>query len=219
MKILIAVPCMDMIPRPFVETILSMDKPEGTDIRFLPNSLVYDARNLLSLQAMEAGYDWVMWLDSDMIVPKDTLPRLLQDAEKTGTSMISGLYVQRTYPTTPVIYRRIHPPKADADGHLLKQIDPYMQYPEKELFRIAGCGFGCVLTSVPLLEEVWNTFGPAFNPLPWAGEDVSFCYRVSLLKTWERRNIWCDSSINCGHVGQFVYTDALLKKGEREVNA
>lgn len=209
MKTMIAIPCMDTVPVSFVESLMAMDKPEGTAVCFQPNSLIYDSRNLLALTAIKGGYDYVLWLDSDMIVPKDTLTRLLDDALNSNKYsklvMVSGLYVKRSMPTSPVLFDRIDPPY-EKDGKLLKAIHEYVDYPHGDLFTIEGCGFGCVLTDVNLLKEVFEKFGPAFAPFPWAGEDASFCYRVKQLG-WP---MYCDSSIRCGHIGQFVYTDNLL---------
>ena len=69
MKTLIAIPCMDTIPVGFMQSILYLNKPEGTSVCFRPNSLIYDSRNILSLTAIQEGYDRVLWVDSDMMFP------------------------------------------------------------------------------------------------------------------------------------------------------
>ena len=212
MKILIGIPCMDTLPTPFVMSLMQMSQPKGTDVHFHPGSLVYDSRNLICINAIQNNYDYVMWLDSDMIVPADTIDRLLTDIKDLNASMVTGLYVKRTYPTEPVLYSKIEEPIKKPDGTLEKCIIPYDNYPNKQRFQVAGCGMGCVLTSVPLLRRVFDKFGYAFNPLPWAGEDMAFCYRVTHLD--EPETIWCDSSISCGHVGSFIYSEKLLNRGD-----
>ena len=201
MRILIAIPCMDTFPRQFVESLLELERPEGTSTCLKPNSLIYDSRNLLSLTAIEKGYDYVLWLDSDMTVPRDTISRLLS----AEADMVTGLYVKRTIATSPVLFDVIQPPDV-VDGHMVKRVHEYLHYPRDSVFEVAGCGFGCVLTSVKLLKEVWDKFGPAFAPFVWGGEDVSFCYRVNQLG----HKILCDSRVKCGHVGSFIYTEDLL---------
>lgn len=216
MKILIAIPCMDTVPVAFAESLLNLDKPEGTKVCFKSGSLIYDARNLLSLTAIDNQFDYVLWLDSDMTFPHDTLTRLLEDVNRSHAEMVSGLYVKRTMPTKPVIYYRIEPPKQNEQGIPEIQICEWMNYPKDETFAIAGCGFGCVLTSVKLLKDVWDRYGPAFAPYPWAGEDISFCYRVEQMyrERGEHQYIFCDSRIKCGHIGSFLYTEDILKRGE-----
>ena len=209
MRIMIAIPCMDTLPVKFVESLMAMDKPEGTSVCFRPNSLIYDARNLLSLTAMEQGFDYVMWLDSDMIVPKDIITRLLRDSVTYKVDMVTGLYVKRQFPPDPVLFDEVSPPQVIEDDKVVKHVHNFLNYPRDSFFQIAGCGFGCVMTSVKLLREVWKKFGPAFAPFNWAGEDVSFCYRVRQLGY----EICCDSTISCGHVGTFVFTEKLLGGG------
>ena len=209
MKIMIAVPCMDMMHVGAAETLINMRKPEGTDVVFHPNSLVYDARNLLSLRAIQDRYDYVLWVDSDILCPVDGLYTLLDDMDAYDTRMVSGLYVMRSFPPDPVIYDVIDQPRIGKDGHMVKQIRTYKNYPEDSVFDVAGCGFGFVLTRVDLLKDVWDKFGPAFAPLPWASEDISFCHRANILGD----QIMCDSRVKLGHIGTMVYTDKLIRRG------
>lgn len=206
MKTLIAMPCGDTIPVGTVQSLLYMHKGDNPTVYLKPNSLVYDSRNLLSLYAIENGFDNVLWLDSDMLFPPNILPKL----ESYNLDMVTGLYVKRHEPIEPVIYDRLEEPSRDETGRLVANIHPYKDYPQDSFFAIAGCGFGCVLTSVKLLKDVWDRFGPAFTPFPWAGEDISFCHRVNMLGY----QIYCDSSVSCGHIGTFTYTENLLKRGD-----
>ena len=204
MKTLIAIPCMNTIPYQFVQSLLYMHKGDNPTVYLKPNTLIYDSRNILSLYAIENGYDNVLWLDSDMVFPPD----ILQKLESHHMHMVTGLYVRRNDPITPVIFSVLDEPTRNADGTLRKNSDPYINYPRDSFFPVAGCGFGCVLTSVKLLKDVWDHFGPAFTPYPWAGEDLSFCHRVNQLGY----QIHCDSTISCGHVGSYVYTEENLEK-------
>lgn len=203
MKTLIAIPCMDMLPVGFVKSLIYMHKGDNPTVYLNPSSLIYDSRNLLSLYAIENNFDNVLWLDSDMIFPPDTLQRL----ESHEQDMVTGVYVRRKDPITPVIYKALDEPLRNADGKLEKNIHPYTDFPRDSFFPVKGCGFGCVLTSVKLLKDIWDRFGPAFSPYQWAGEDLSFCHRANQLGY----TIYCDSSISCGHIGQHVYSEKDLK--------
>ena len=195
---------MDMLPVGFVQSLLYMHKGDNPTVYFKPNSLVYDSRNLLSLYAIENNFDNVLWLDSDMFFPPNTLTKL----EAYNMDMVTGLYVKRHEPVEPVLYEKIEEPERGSDGKLIANISSYTNYPQDSFFPVAGCGFGCVLTSTKLLKHVWDEYGPAFTPYPWASEDISFCHRVNQLGY----QIYCDSSISCGHIGQFIYTEQLLPK-------
>ena len=206
MRTLIATPCMDMLPVGFVQSLIYMHKGDNTSVYLRPNSLIYDSRNLISLYAIENGFDNVMWLDSDMLFPPDTLLKL----QAHNVDMVTGLYVKRHTPVEPVLYSDIMEPRIDLDGKMVKEIYVYSDYPRDSFFPVAGCGFGIVLTSTKLLKHVWDEFGPAFNPYPWGGEDISFCHRVNKLGY----TIWCDSSVSAGHIGTCIYTEEMLKRGD-----
>ena len=210
MKTLIAIPCTDTVPTGFMESLLNLQKPEGTSVCIKPNSLIYDSRNLLSLTAIERGYDCVLWLDSDMMVPPYALSALIEDLETCNCGMVTGLYFKRQFPHTPVIFRHVLPPE-NQDGEIIKRIEEHYDYPRRTIFSVDGCGFGCCLTTTDLLKRVWDKFGPAFAPYIWAGEDISFCYRVKLLG----ERIFCDSRISCGHIGSYVFTEDAYKRGEQ----
>lgn len=213
MKTLIAVPCMDTVPVGHYLSMINLEKGPGVDIAAPSNSLIYDSRNMISLTAIEKGYDRVMWFDSDMVFTPATM-RMLHadmngedyDGKRVGPEldMVTGLYFRRRIPHTPVLFREIDEPVKDESGKLTGRVQEFDgSYPRNNVFTVAGCGFGCVMTSVKLLRDVWDNFGPAFAPYPWAGEDISFCHRVNQLGY----RIWCDSRIVCGHIGQYVYTE------------
>ena len=207
MKTLIAIPCMDTIPVGFAQSLLHLEKGENVSVSFRANSLVYDSRNLLSLTAIEQGFDRVMWIDSDMMFTPSAMRMLQDDMTSHNWDMVTGLYFKRNGSCLPVIYDDLREPTIGDDGKPIKHIHEYVDYPQDAVFPVAGCGFGFVLTSTKLLNAVWQTYGPAFSPLPWAGEDMSFCYRVQQLGY----PIMCDSRVSCGHIGTYVYTEDTFK--------
>jgi len=201
MKTLIAIPCMDTVPVEFVKSLLYLEKGDCS-VLFKPNSLIYDSRNLISLTAIENNFDRVMWFDSDMAFQPDTLKRLHKDMDELNADMVTGLYHKRNGSGIPVIYDELDIPGKDEQGNPVKRIHEFTDYPKDDLFTVKGCGFGCVLTSTKLLQAVWDNYGPAFAPFPWAGEDIAFCWRVNQLGY----PIYCDSNVKCGHIGTYVYT-------------
>lgn len=214
MKTLIAIPCMDTVPVGFAQSLLWLEKGENVSVLFKPNSLVYDSRNLISMTAIEQGFDRVMWFDSDMMFTPKTMKILQNDMDLLKCDMITGLYFKRTGEHLPVIYDQLEMPTTDENGVPVKRIHEYVNYPKDQRFPIRGCGFGCVLTSTELLKKVWDTCGPAFSPLPWAGEDIAFCYRVNQIGG----EIWCDSRVSCGHIGTFVYTEDVCNNAREAKN-
>lgn len=215
MKTLIAIPCMDTIHTAFVQCLMQADlKPLGQlSVRFQRNTLVYDSRNILAIDAIRNGYDQVLWLDSDITFPANMPAILMESLEYDQADMVTGIYVNRHANPHPILYSRIQPPERNPDGIMAKRVDTYEDIPPDSIFPVAGAGFGCVLTKTKLLQDVLEKFGPPFTPLPWASEDISFCYRAGLLG----KNIVATSRITLGHVGQYEYTlNDIIGRCERE---
>lgn len=204
MKTLIAIPCMDMIHTAFVQCLMQADlKPLGqVSIRFQKNTLVYDGRNILCIDAISNGYDQVLWLDSDITFPPEMPEKLTNAMKLTEADMATGIYVNRHADPHPILYSRVDPPSVRSDGKPQKNVETYENFPRNSLFYVAGAGFGCVLTKTSLLKDVMDKYGPPFTPLPWASEDISFCYRVGQLG----RKIVAVPQMTLGHIGQHEYT-------------
>lgn len=201
MKTLIAIPCMDNVAAPFAHSLATMEKTGECVISMNISSLIYDARNQLAAQALKAEADYILWLDSDMIVPPDVIPRMIKHMED-GKDFVSGIYFRRRAPFAPVLYSRI-----DREGHA-----DFNDYPEDTVFEIAGAGFGCCMTRVSMLEDIALNFKDWFTPFNNYGEDLSFCLRA--LECGYK--LYCDSTIKCGHVGTVVVDESVYKVNFRE---
>ena len=73
MKItLIATPAHDMVHAEYTRALMNLEKPAGTGYAMITNTLIYTSRNLIAQEAVKAGFDRVLWIDSDMVFPDDT---------------------------------------------------------------------------------------------------------------------------------------------------
>ena len=198
-KVLIAVPALDVMPVQTAYSMLSLKRDCPSRFSFIVRASCHDARNLLAREAIESGADRVLWIDSDMVFDEDLMIRLGEDLD-AGWDMVCGIYFKRELPETPVIYKSIGTGGASNESHA----EPYFNYPEDELFPIAGCGFGAVMMTTELLKRVGDF---AFTPVNRLSEDLSFCW---LAKNVGAR-IACDSRIKVGHVGQIVYGEQMYK--------
>lgn len=202
MRTLIAVPCMDQVAAPFAQNLAQMQKNGEVYISFLIGSLIYESRNNLAKQAMQAKADYIMWLDSDMTFAPDTMTRLQQHMEN-GLDVVTGIYFRRRPPFTPTLFKEL---RRTDDPNVAEHAN-FDDYPQDSLFEIAGCGFGCVMTRVSVLEDVMLNYQDWFGPVCGLGEDLSFCLRARELGY----KLWCDSSIKCGHIGQLVVDEDVFR--------
>ena len=185
-RLLIAVPTTDYMPAGFVKSLcdltmeLNRNKVNYT-VEIQSGTLVYIARNKLASMAINEKYTHVLWLDSDMIFNS----QVVDDLMFCGKEMVCGAFVSRRPPYGPCVYESIKK----------NEVEKVKEFGTKP-FRVDGCGFACVLTSVELLQAVMYKFGNCFNPTDYYGEDLAFCWRVGQIG----REIWCEPTVRPGHI-------------------
>ena len=196
MKVFIAVPSMDTIPALFAQSLALLQRDCEVQIGWEVGSLVYHARNNLARQALKTDADYVLWLDSDMVFAPDTLIRMLKVCKDNDIDFLTAVCFRRKPPYTPCLFDRLEKVEKGASYTAL------MSVPEG-LFKVGGCGFAGVLMASDVLLSVQSKFnGRMFDPMDGFGEDVSFCWRARQCGY----EIWCDSSIEFGHVGNCIVT-------------
>lgn len=197
MKTMICIPCMDMVHTRFMRSLLLLDKVGDVVYGIHQGSLVYDSRNRLLEAATAENVDRLLWFDSDMEIPYNTM-RLLSEDLDAGHEIVSGLYYKRKEPGGPVIYKECKilqmPPE-----RLMPLATPYTDYPENSVFEVEAFGFGCVMMSADAVRTITEQYGKMpFMPVGGFGEDLSFCMRA--MKAGVK--LWCDSRVKLGHIGQ-----------------
>ena len=203
MKLLVAVPTVDYVSSQFTDCFARLVKrlaSDGVDFdyRIIGGTLVYIARNRLARYAIDNGFTHVLWLDSDMTFKDDVVDDLLF----CGKDMVCGAFVSRRPPYGPCVYSSIDDP-----GNMIK-VENFGTEP----LRVDGCGFATVLTSVDLLNAVWDKFDTCFRPTESYGEDLAFCDRVKQLG----RGIWCEPTVRPGHIAHVpVYAGEHLFGGDQ----
>ena len=201
MKTLIAIPCMDQVPALFAQSLATMRMVGECQIAFQIGSLIYTSRDDLARYAMKEGFDYVLWLDSDMIFPEDFHERMFKTLTENNLDILSGIYYKRKPPYSPVIFDKMQLKGKIWDYSWLEDVPD-------SLFEVGACGFGCVLLKTEVLMSVQLKHGYLFHPMQNGGEDVAFCVRSRDCGY----KIMCDPTIVCGHVGNVVITDTLYKQ-------
>lgn len=138
-------------------------------------------------RALEKKYDYLLFLDTDVLPPSDIIPRLLAH----NKDIITGIYLgtlNRKGKTlqAPVIYDFSH--RKD----YFKPI-PLNDVLGNNILEIAACGFGCSLISRAVLEKVKLRYNKTLG----SGEDIPFCRDARELHNFK---IYTDTSIKCTHM-------------------
>ena len=196
MKVFIAVPSLETVPALFCQSLALLQRAGDTQIGFEVGSLVYNARNNLARQAIKSEADYVLWLDSDMVFAPDLLQRMMKVCTEEKIDFLTGLCFRRKPPYTPTLFDCLEKTEKGAS------YTAFMSVPEGR-FKVGGCGFAGVLMSMDVLLSVAAKFeGRMFDPMYGFGEDVAFCWRARQCGY----EIWCDSNIELGHVGNCIVT-------------
>ena len=186
MKLMVAVPTTDYVHAEFVKCLVGLIKKLGqdgvdVDVRIVGGTLVYIARNKLAQVAINENFTHILWLDSDMTFE----PGIVDDLLFCGKDMVCGAFVMRRPQYGPCIYKNIH-------AVPMEKVREFGTEP----FRVDGCGFATVLTTVELLKAVYEKYGTWFRPTENFSEDIAFCERVNGIG----REIWCDPTVRPGHI-------------------
>jgi len=105
--------------------------------------MVADARNIVVQQFIEHGYDWLFFLDHDVVIPPDTVLRLNQRMLEATVPVWSGLYFTKSRPSEPLIYR------GRGTGY-------YANWKFGDEVWVDGIPMGCTMIHRSILKVMWD---------------------------------------------------------------
>lgn len=204
MKILIAVPTFENIYPDTFKSIYDLDV-SGHDVafEFVRGYDCATARNRIARIALDRGFDYVLMVDNDVVLPKDALVNLLDDPK----DVCLGIYAHRD---TDNIYRgRTCVCKLlTENGTRYKNYPLESEYTSEEIdalkakgeykVRIHGGGMGCAFIKTDVFERTkypWYDWAN-YKDGGMLSEDLYFCENC-------RKNsipIYTDTRVKCGHL-------------------
>ncbi len=140
----------------------------------------------------EKNSQYLLFIDSDMIIPKDLFERLL----KIDADISSGLAYRKWYPHFPVIYKR------EERGY-----KPIINYPKNQIIEVDAIGMSCCLIKRKVFEEIkypWYEF-KELRRGEFLGEDFTFCQKARE----KGFVIKVDTGLLIGHVGGIVSNETF----------
>lgn len=171
------------------------DGKKQVDLTIIKGSNLTEMRTKLVSRAMSMNATHILWLDSDMKFPPDTIARLLNHNEP----IVGCNYPQKEITARPTAY-------CDCDDY----VGPLFTTAESHgLQEVAHVGMGVLLTEVGVFERLDLPFfhfepqAPDF--VATCGEDVYFCRkaRAAGFKIYVDH----DLSREIGHIGEHEYTN------------
>lgn len=209
-EVSIAIPIAQVVDGKTLQTILTLVNHAAKnginikDIGITERVLIDDARNMLAETFLESDTEWILWLDSDMVFPRETLVSLFNVAEKTGSKMVTGIYYQRKGLNYPVLWSRgdelesgnktgVMSPRAATNKYVGTFVFPHKD--KKEPFKVHAAGFGCVLihrSVFEVLQRPWFQFIKGV-----CSEDFYFFINAKEAGF----ELWADPTLDLGHIG------------------
>ena len=191
--ILIGIPNMGTVPTEVMASIVRVAKAYGDKISYIApsNSLVYDARDMIMLEALKMDADLV-FIDSDIEFSLEAFQRLLSHKKP----IVSGLYYGRNFPSKPIAYKKVRPKtffRKNPIAEHITEIEPFME--------VEGAGLGFCLIRKEVLRAVYREGYNAFQPIKGLGEDFSFFYRCRK----KGYKIYLDTTLELKHRGRYKY--------------
>ena len=183
--------------------LLKTLKPRKNTILHKIGHFIDHNRNELAREAMEDGYDYLMFVDSDIALNPYTIARMIVRAEDSSSPVQSGIYMQKRP------FYRFHAYKL-VRGELTEVIiglEELRDYLGKTT-EVDVAGAGCLLIKSSFLLEV---------PRPWfkttvdknnkvVGEDVHFFRTIDQIGV----STTLDGEVVRHCEGQNVYPDDLI---------
>lgn len=184
--ITVGIPSYDHIKTECVLSLVKLASSGRLPLHFVFNQSLYIDynRNQLVDQAIANGSTHLMFIDSDIQFPVDGVERLLAH----NVDIVGGYYNTR---------RGNNPVRVVQDGQLVPA-DPI----PSETFQCHVLPTGFMLIRLECLKSLQKPyFAVITHSGGTLGEDVTFCKRV----TDAGLNLWCDPTIQLGHVGKKIY--------------
>lgn len=158
------------------------------NIMNIDGNFIDQMRNVAVETAINGKYDYIFFIDTDMIYPKDAVIKLLSDKK----DIVGGLYFKRKYPHGECHFKQI------SDINNKKAIETF---PEGTIKRVKATGFGGVLVKTKVFKNMkFPYFKVRYSrrngKLTMIGEDIDFC-----MKAGKKYGIWIDPKVKYGHIG------------------
>lgn len=209
-QVAVAIPCAQVVEPRAMQSMMAvmtyaMSKGiEVAEIGVTERQMIDAARNDLAAAFLTTPIEWIFWMDSDMLFPKETLVELFKVAEEKDAKLVTGVYYQRKGNNLPVLWTRdVKLANGDiaAANDLKYKENKYVgaftfPHPDKkEPFPVHAAGFGCVLAHRSVFEKMDK---PYFRFLHrQCSEDFYFFVNAKELGY----TLWAVPALDLGHLG------------------
>lgn len=150
------------------------DVPENVIATWMPKRMSIDMMRNNAVQiALDADFDYILFIDDDVLVPMNAFLVLEQGIREHGYDIMAGETFIRGYPYHIMAFRE---PIKEKNEHGLPYYDEYLDNTnEHGIIDCAAVGCSCMLISVPFLRKLTP---PYFVTAPKHTEDIYLCLKA-----------------------------------------
>ncbi len=169
------------------------------------------ARNQIVREFLKGDADYLLMVDTDMVLPRETIHRLLAaDKDIVGGLCFTGSFTGSN--VAPAIRVAVDTPEGTA-------LTPLWDYPRDEIIPVIATGAACIMVHKRVFKDILAARGEN-HIMPWfahgahngieIGEDIAFCLTAAKVGY----ETWVDTGLVVDHVkprfiGEHAYVEAL----------
>ena len=189
MKILIAVPTFETIQPEVFKAIYNLKSEHELHFDFVKGYDCAQARNNIAKIAMAHGYDYVLMVDSDTMIPADTLDLMLDPP----ADVVLGVCPRKNTKDGKSAIVKLN-------SHYYHDNYYYSELPEGRT-RVKGGGCACALVKTTVFNVIDYPFFNYVTKEDWStlSEDYYFCQQCTNYGI----EIWMDPRVRCGHLARY----------------
>lgn len=199
-RLAICLPCRDMLHTSFAYDLARLTAywsakhvPNGGSLLMFTSqgTLIANQRQELAIEALNAGADYILWLDSDHRFPKDIVDRL-QSHDK---DVVACNYSTRRLPCKPVAFK----------DHFCRSL-VYTSDDSTGLEVVAAVGMGVMLEKADVYKKLglpYFSIGYSQASHDFFGEDIFHCHKLKEIGV--DVHVDHDASKLIKHIGMFEF--------------
>jgi hypothetical protein len=104
---------------------------------------VDDAQNIMVREALTGDFEWLFFLEHDVVIPDNTFVTLNKYMRDANIPVVSGLYYSRSRPSEPLVFRG-------------RGTSVYDKFEIGDLVWCDGVPTGCLLIHHSILRAIWD---------------------------------------------------------------
>ena len=189
MKILIAVPTFENIQPEVFKAIYNLKSEHELHFDFVKGYDCAIARNQIGKIAQADNYDYVLMVDSDTLIPPDTLDIMLEDP----VDVCLGVCPRKNTKDGKSAIVKLNAPSFHDNYY-------YSELPEVRT-RVKGGGFACALIKTTVFTQMDYPWFQYVTNEDWStlSEDYYFCQMANLFGI----EIYMEPRVRCGHLARY----------------